>query len=87
MGCISGPKVVFYGINIESNSFENCSGYFLIDLGFTPYRSYQHLCICKCYNYEGYYHIVAHMDDVIIYAKNPSIKVSSNDPQIGRADR
>ena len=57
---------------MASNSFHEYFVEFLIDLGFTLYRSYQELWIRKSDEYEGYDYISKHVNDVITADKNPS---------------
>ena len=61
-----------YGLKTASNSFHKYFGDFIRDLGFTSSIEYQDLWIYKSDDYEGYYYIATHVDDVIIAAKNPS---------------
>ena len=65
-------KQALFGLKTESNSFHKYFSDFLRDLGFTASIVDQDLCIRKSDNYEGYYYIATHVDDIIITNKNPS---------------
>ena len=70
-GALAVLKRDLYGLKTASNSFQKYSGDFLRDLGLTPSREYQDLCIQKYDKYDVYDYIETHMDDIIITAKNP----------------
>ena len=65
-------KRALYGSNAASNSLHKYFVDFIIDLGYTPSRAYQDLCIHISGEYEGYTYIATHVDDIIIADKNPS---------------
>ena len=73
-GPICGASVILEmslcGLKIASNSFHKYFWDFLKALKFTPSRADQDIWIWKSENYEGYYYIGTHVDDVIIAAKN-----------------
>ena len=71
-GAVVVPKRALYGLKTASHSLHKYFGDFLRYPGFTPSIAYQDLWIRKSDKYEGYDYIATHVDDVILFAKNPS---------------
>ena len=64
-------KRALYGLYTAYNSFHNFFGQLLRDIVFTPYRADQDFWLRKSYEYDGYYYIYTHVDDIIITENKP----------------